>query len=133
MTCKYLTADYLNNWFPLFKRDKTMIRINEYYYWNGMKWDITTNYIKYCSKCFTFNSKMSKNAHPNPVPQKIWSLVGMTLLNHYRKHFRVTHILLLALTIVLNGMKLLLSPIRVQLLSSFSTICRLKCMNILIK
>ena len=65
-----------------FGRDKTYFKINERFYWHGMKAHIA-KYVQKCKKCFAVNSKISKEAAPLnsiQVPTKCWSLIGIDFI-----------------------------------------------------
>ena len=65
-----------------FGRFKTMSKIQETYYWNGMKDDIS-DYIQKCEKCQKVNPKMNAEKpelHPIPVPNGCWKLVTIDLV-----------------------------------------------------
>ena len=63
-------------------RDKTMRKLSDKYFMKCMKervWD----YISKCDQCQRNSNKPSMQApelHPVPVPQKVWSQVGMDLI-----------------------------------------------------
>ena len=65
-----------------FRRDKTLAKIAERYYWKGMKHTIN-DYTQTCTKGFTVKAKISTEAlllHPIPVPTKVRGLIGIDII-----------------------------------------------------
>ena len=65
-----------------FGRDKTYQKIAERYYWIGLRKTVET-FISSCDMCQKVNRKLPGIApalHPVPVPQKVWSQVGLDLV-----------------------------------------------------
>lgn len=63
-------------------RDKTVGKVTAKYFVKGIK-EIVIDYISKCDKCQKAANKPSMQApelHPVPVPEKVWSQVGMDLI-----------------------------------------------------
>ena len=58
-----------------FGRDKTLSRVQERFFWNGMTLDIL-KYVKNCEKCQRVNAKNiveKPELHPIPVPMRLFN------------------------------------------------------------
>lgn len=63
-------------------RDKTVGKIAAKYFFKGIK-ERVNDYISKCDKCQRASNKPAMQApelHPVPVPEKVWSQVGMDLI-----------------------------------------------------
>ena len=62
--------------------DKTIGKITAKYYFKGIK-ELVSDYVSKCDKCQRASNKPAMQApelHPVPVPEKVWSQVGMDLI-----------------------------------------------------
>lgn len=63
-------------------RDKTLGKITAKYFFKGMK-ESVSDFVSKCDKCQRASNKPTLQApelHPVPVPEKVWSQVGMDLI-----------------------------------------------------
>ena len=80
-------------------RDKTIGKITAKYYFKGIK-ESVSDYVSKCDKCQRASNKPSMQApelNPVPVPEKVWSQVGMDLIGPLPKTER-GHCYIVAMT-----------------------------------
>eukprot|EP00731_Ephydatia_muelleri_P013470 Em0007g780a len=68
-------------------RDKTRAKIGQTYWWKGLNRDVD-QYCRRCDVCQRVNAKLEgKKAelHPIPVPSKVWSQIGIDLIDYFSK------------------------------------------------